>query len=327
MDTGLIRGFQEAGCDVRTFDYRSSAFVPAFLRRAIPRALHRISPRRIPAVERLDATLSNRRCEDTIRRFHPELVVALQAERLSAETVLTLRRHGAMTVNWLGDDPWRAVPLSVVPAYDVWAVFDQTYRPWLMERGARRVEHLPVGCDPLLARAGPLAPEVKQRWQSSICFVGSHIPRREEFLAVLTDLGLSIWGPGWDRAANPAVRQRVREARMLARHEWLSAFVAADVVVNIHAQGQEGLNLRVWEALAAKVCLVCDEKADLDRLLPGLVVTFRTPEQLRQQCQRLLADPTTRQQAAQQAQEYVLAHHTFAHRARTLLGWAEEFRR
>jgi len=324
MDAGLIRGFRQIGCQVGTFDYRASNFLPGILRRVVPSHLrHRLSPRRLPAVERADTGVSNRRFLVKIRRFRPDVLVALQAERLSGESIAAARRHGLVAMNWIGDEPWRFLPEDIIPAYDLWAVFDRTLGGWLLEHGARRVEHLPVACDPTLHHPVPLSPHERRRWASRVCFVGGHTEPRENVLESVADLGLSIWGPGWRQARSPRIRECIRASRMLSRAEWLKAFAAADLVLNIHSQGQEGLNLRVWEALGCEACLVSNYMADFDRFLNGLVVTFGDAGELRQRCQELLADPERRTAMARRARQHVLRAHTYAHRAETFLRWAQ----
>ena len=97
-------------------------------------------------------------------------------------------------------------------------------------------------------------------------------------------------------------------------------------MINIHSQGKEGLNLRVWEAMAAGACLVTDYRADINRFLSGTVETFTSLGELRQCCQKLLADPAGRKQIAQEGRRRVLAQHTFRHRAEQILKWAMEYK-
>ncbi|MBI3550322.1 MAG: glycosyltransferase [Elusimicrobia bacterium] len=327
MEACVERAFREAGCELRMFDYRASRVAPSFLKRLIPAGLRaKLSPRRVPAVERADAARSNAAFLEEARRLRPELFVALRADRLAPESVLRLKESGAFAVNWLADDPERFVPPETVAPYDVWAVVDATWAGWLKRHGAKRVEHLPLACDPALHHPVELAPEECRRWQSKICFVGSYSPSREAALSAVADLGLSVWGPGWSAAADPAVRARVREERALPREEWLKAYAAADVVVNVHAQAVEGLNMRVWESLAAGACLVGDARADIERFLPGAVATFRDAGELRAVCSALLEDPARRRAQAEAGRKRVIENHTFLHRARVLLEWGSAAR-
>lgn len=323
----LESALRETGLTVSTFDFRACAAVPRFLTRLIPSRLrYRFSPRRLPAVERIDASASNRQFVSLLSDFRPDLVLALRAERVNAASIAAAREMGAVTFNWTLDEPWQYVPSEVVPAYDLWMVIDRTWGEWLTEKGAQRVEHFPLACDPSLHKPVELSTEERQHWHSSLCFVGGYLPIREKVLSAVADMDLAIWGPGWERAESPLVRRCVREARSLRRQEWLKAYAAADVVINVHTQGPENLNLRAWEALAAGACLLSDYRADLDRFLQGEVASFKNAEEMRQKCRELLSDPEKRKNLARRAREQALSSHTFVHRVQEILRLAETCR-
>lgn len=321
-DTWWQRAFLQEGCAVSLFDYRETRVIPGWLKRLVPATLrHTLSPRRVGSIEHVDSLKSNRRFMDCLRLKRPQLIFALQAERLNAEAIQAARSAGAVTVNWMTDDPWRVIPESVVAAYDIWAVFDLSYRDWLLQHGARRIEHLPMACDPQMHHPVRLSNAAFKRLKSSICFVGGFAPVRQEMMRAVADLGLGIWGPGWRQATDKAVRACVREGRLLKRQEWLQVYSAADIVLNVHAQGKEGLNARTWEALACETCLVSDERADIAKMLPGIVATFSNPQQLRKRCEELLQDEAKRQLLAVSSRRLVLEKHTYRHRVRTVLQW------
>ena len=153
------------------------------------------------------------------------------------------------------------------------------------------------------------------------------MPNRAAILSSIVDLGLAIWGPGWDKVEQESLRWCVRGSQALSRKEWLKAYAATDIVINIHSQGKEGLNLRVWEALAAGACLVSDHRVDSDRFLDGAVETFTSLSDLRLRCQELLRNAPRRKQMAEEGRKRVLAQHTFRHRAEQILKWATECQR
>ena len=323
-DSSLLEGFQQLGCQVRAFDYRATAFIPRWVSRLVPKHLRKLSPRRFPGIERADASSSNKRFIAMINQFHPELVIALQAERLTPVALCEARKIGSVLMNWMHDEPEGRIDPEVVPLYDCWLVWDASAAKWLRERGAKRVEHLPVACDPKRHYPVHLSASERERWSSKICFVGGFMPNRAAFLSSLVDLGLAIWGPGWDQVEQESLRWCVRGTQALSRKEWLKAYASADIVINIHSQGKEGLNLRVWEALAAGACLVSDERADIDRFLRGVVGTFISSDELRRCCQELLRDESSRKRMAEEGRQHVLAQHTFRHRAEQILKWATE---
>lgn len=321
MEACIERAASRLGWPSARFDYQAQSLLPSWLSGLVPASLRRaLSARRLRAVEASDRTRSNRRFLDLLEGFRPDILLALRAERLDPGSVEAARERGAFAVNWLGDDPAPRVPDALVPAYDLWAVIDRGWGEWLRARGARRVEHLPLGCDPQLHRPAELSPEERRLWGSRLCFVGTRDERRERLLAAVAELGLAVWGPGWDAAKGP-VRRCVRSAGRIGRAEWLKAYAGAELVLNMHAQGEQGLNLRTWEALAAGACLVCEGRADLERLLPGCAAPFDGPEDLRRVCERLLADPGRRRALAAAGRERALGRHSFDRRLETLAGW------
>lgn len=321
-DISLYDGFRQMGCTVKAFDYRATSFLPRWISRLVPKSMRGLSPRRLPGVEQADSSMSNRRFVSLIKRFRPQLIIALQAERLTPAALCRARESGAVLMNWMHDHPEGRIDAEVVPLYDCWLVWDLSLSGWFMERGAKRVEHLPVACDPKRHYPAALSADEKKRWRSRVCFVGGYQPNRAALLATLADMGLAIWGPGWEKADSAALKACIRGTQALDRKDWLKAYAAADIVVNIHSQASEGLNLRVWEALASRACLVTDHRADIDRFLKGVVAVFHSPEELRRRCQELLKDEALRRQVAEEGYQRVLTHHTFRHRAEQILMWA-----
>ena len=216
-DISLLEGFQQLDCQVRAFDYRATTFVPRWLSRMIPRRMRKLSPRQLPGVEQADSSASNKRFVALIKRFHPELVIALQAERLTPVALCEVRKAGCLLINWMHDEPEGRINPEVVPLYDCWLVWDASAAQWLRECGAKRVEHLPVACDPKRHYPVALSASEKQQWASKICFVGGFMPNRAAFLSSIADLGLAIWGPGWDKGEQGPLRRCIRGSQALSR--------------------------------------------------------------------------------------------------------------
>ena len=84
-------------------------------------------------------------------------------------------------------------------------------RPMLTPQTADEVAHAPV-------------PDIDHPWRSKVCFVGTWMPGREDFMATLLDAGinLAIYGGRWERAPNiarlrPHLRGHHLEGRDYAR--------------------------------------------------------------------------------------------------------------
>jgi spore maturation protein CgeB len=329
-DFYLARAFKSLGLELCTFDIRASSFVPSPIRHLIPGKLKKfISPRKhFAKVEEADTKLRNDKFLAIVKAFKPDVIIAMRAERLNAESVLEAKKETrAAIINWTADDPRPYISESLVPAYDAWCIFDWSFRDWFMQRGARRVEHLILACDPLLHRPIQLSFFEKKRWVSNIAFVGSYEPRREEFFSLLSDLGLAIWGPNWHKASSKDVRACVRGCDYLPRGKWLRAYAGAKLVVNIQATNSlHGLSNRVWETLACGKCLITELEADVEQELSGCAVTFKGADELRASCVGLLANEKQRQSIGERGRELVVAQHTYIHRAQSLISLAQEIK-
>jgi spore maturation protein CgeB len=178
--------------------------------------------------------------------------------------------------------------------------------------------HRPVAAE----RTGPQHPPFR------IAFVGSAYSERREILAGLADLGLGIWGPGWERFQNdPVVGPSIRGSAIRPA-QWIHLYSAAEVVLNI-SYGFAGTpepygtmaNVRVFEALACGACQVVDAKEDILKLFRDgeHLEVFRTPEEARSVVVSLLGNPGKRNRLARSGRHEVLGRHTWKHRVETIL--------
>lgn len=133
-----------------------------------------------------------------------------------------------------------------------------------------------------------------------------------------TDHDLAIWGAGW----HGLVPDRNIVAESLPNDQLRRAYSSAAIVLNDHMDDQRRygiINNRTYDVLACGGCVLSDHLPELEVELPGVVPTYRAPEELRATVARLLADPDERRERARRGRELVLAGHTFGHRAETLL--------
>lgn len=92
---------------------------------------------------------------------------------------------------------------------------------------------------------------------------------------------------------------------------------------SINCGGGEGANMRTFEAMCSCSCLVTDRVPDYEKL--GFVdgvhyAGYSTKEELSAVVKDLLSNDEKREKIARQGREEVLANHTYAHRAKVLIG-------
>jgi len=169
----------------------------------------------------------------------------------------------------------------------------------LKERGIKAT-WLPYAAESLLWKPMPEIKQVKH-----IGFVGhyNHYPARAEFLERM----LSVF-------PNFLIRWRTYF------EEAVMALASCQVVLN-HCQ-TDAVNQRVFEVLSMGACLLTPETSDLALL--GLedevhLLTYRSTEEAIAKCRMALASDDLRQRLGQAGRAWVLAAHTYLHRACALL--------
>lgn len=316
----LVAALEKAGHEVTTFDHRGYR-IPGRLRT------------RLPAFERWDRRGINQRLLRLARETRPDLLLVNQGSVLTAATVSAVRREtGAAAVNWWSDYPGEfaeGLSLARSDAYDLFLVSGTDARNRHHESGVTGTRWLPFACDPFHHRPVQLSAPELDRFRCNVVFVGSAYPERREVLAGLADLGLGIWGPGWERyASDPVIGPCIRGAA-LRPAEWVRAYSAAEVVLNVsYAFGEAPqrygtlANVRVFEALACGTCQVVDAKRDITDLFRDgeHLVVFRTAGEARQVIESLLADPGRRRYIGTAGRTEVQVRHTWSHRVEALLG-------
>lgn len=127
-----------------------------------------------------------------------------------------------------------------------------------------------------------------------ILLVGRWSARRQEIVQQLTDLPLTIVGPGWrgKNRGNPAVLKRLGKRELWGK-ELLAAYHHSAIVLNITVWDPSitpALNLRVTDVPACGAFLLTDASPELDAMFPAGdgPVCWHDAEDLRRQLQYYL---------------------------------------
>lgn len=179
--------------------------------------------------------------------------------------------------------------------------------------------HIPLAFDSSL--------EIPERAASGeVTFIGARFPRREHFIRHLVSHGIPTraYGRDWsDRLADRARTWRttavaVPSSRDVPLAEGYSLMRAGLATLNIHGD-QDGFTMRTFEAGGVGAVQLID-RADVEEFYtPGEeILTFDTPEELVDQCRRVIHDGAGMTRLREAARRRTLAQHTFRHRAEAL---------
>jgi O-antigen biosynthesis protein len=134
---------------------------------------------------------------------------------------------------------------------------------------------------------------------------------------------LAIWGSGWDGL--------IDTGRVVGEHvpngELRHVYGSAGIVLNDHWEDMREhgyISNRIYDALACGTLVLSDDVPGLSERFGEAVAVYRSPEELHELVERLLADPAELRRCGELGRATVLAGHTFAHRVDELLAIVAE---
>jgi spore maturation protein CgeB len=282
------------------------------------RLLHPVTARRFNA--RVLRELRHERCD---------LLLALKAQHVMAETVEALRRV-APVFNYYPDDPFSehfaarmTYGPSTLAAYDACFTYARDLMPKYRQVGVRVVEYLPFAADPGLHR--PHAPSPSPEFD--VVFVGNlDSPERVRWLSVVADYRLGIFGERTQREVPR--RSPLRHAAFFPPvygADLAQALARGAISINLlRDQNRLSHNMRSFESLACGAFTLSQRSPELTELFreDEEVVFFETEEELRAQVARWLPRAADRRRVAVAGVARV-KRETYAQRARTVLDMLE----
>ncbi|UCJ17307.1 glycosyltransferase [Pseudomonas sp. MM211] len=205
-----------------------------------------------------------------------------------------------------------------LPRYDQLFSFSETTTRFFHETLGLEALHLPFGA--------VVVPERQIEKDRDVLFVGSADLRRVFLLENIRE-NLSIRGNRWRRnnaLMSSTLRQCVDD-RPVWGEELQTLLQSSRIVLNITRSdfygAETGVNLRIFEALAAGCFLLtdyCDEIASL--FTPGQdIEVFRSGAELKDKVRYYLANPQERERIAQNGRARFLEQHTWANRVGRIL--------
>lgn len=210
-----------------------------------------------------------------------------------------------------------------LPLYDALFSFSKVTTRFFCDSLGLNAHHLPFG-----AKEMPIRVEEPKL---DVLFVGSADLRRVFLLEHIRDW-LAVRGARWKRnypLMSAALRQRVDD-RPVWGDELLSVLQDSRIVLNITRSdfygAETGVNLRIFEALAAGCFLLTDYCEEIVELFePGeQIEVFRSASELREKVEYYLANPLERERIARLGHASFRAAHGWTARVRQILAQAEK---
>ena len=175
------------------------------------------------------------------------------------------------------------------------------------------VFHFMGAADPNEHRPLELTEADRQRYGGDVAFIGGYTGYRESVLASLAGFDLRLWGPDWEK--RPGLARFARREPVYGLKK-TKIYCAARIVVNLQEPEKQinSFNSRVPEILACGGFPLTSYQKDteLTPLVEGQsVVSFTTPEELRDKVAHYLDHPTERAAVIREGRRIVLEHLTW----------------
>ncbi len=178
---------------------------------------------------------------------------------------------------------------------------------------------LSTAVHPLLQCSDPevFHPATRAGPAEDLLFVGNTRGTHRKIVsdALAADLPLALYGRGW----NAIVPPHIVRGEHIANAELHAHYAAAKIVLNDHwpDMAKNGfVSNRIFDVALSGGFVISDRFVGSE-LFEGTVVTYATPEELRELCTRWLSDDAGRRELASRLQELALTH-TFDQRAAVL---------
>jgi spore maturation protein CgeB len=267
--------------------------------------------------------LIRRRLQRACTEWRPDVVLVIKGGPITPALVQQIkRRRDVLVVNVFPDNPLWMIPFECIEAYDVFFTKERYALRALQSVGLRNLHYLPMYCVPSQHHPVTLTEAERARYRADVSLVGSRYPYRERLVRALADYPLRVWGAGWSRAVDPAVRRLVAGGAVLGRAK-LAVYSGSTVSLNPHHPMNDivGVNTRAFELAAAGVCQVADDKEDLAALFkPGdEVVTYHDLGELQRALDYYVARPDEARAIGANARRRALTEHTLRHRVEEML--------
>jgi spore maturation protein CgeB len=264
--------------------------------------------------------------------WRPAVVLVIKGGPIRPETIRRLKtRHDAVFVNFFPDNPLWMIPFECIEAYDVFFTKERYALRTLQSVGLRNLHYLPMYCVPAQHYPVALNDDERARYGADVSLVGSRYAYRERLVRELATYPLRVWGAGWSKAIDPAVRRLVAGGGVFG-HAKLCVYSGSTVSLNPHHPMNDivGVNTRAFELAAAGSCQLADDKEELAALFkPGEeVVVYRDAGELARRLDACLARPDEARAIGANARRRALTEHTLRHRVDEMLQViAERFHR
>ena len=260
------------------------------------------------------------------KETRPDLIVIIKGATISADTYYNIKHELKIPfVVW-----WVDNPLAYAQSYpdimvqlelaDIVYCFDEYYIGLLKELGFDNLQYLPNAGEPTYYRPESINNKIKEKYGSTISFIGTAYPDRVKLLKELGQYDLKVWGVGWGKSLlNIHCHDGVLNAE-----EVNLIFNASQININLHHyQCISSPNQRIFDiALSGGFQLAPRKSGIMDIFEEDKEMAyFSSLNELKEKINKYIVDTAAAKMMAKAARAKVLSAHTYQSRMKELLGY------
>jgi spore maturation protein CgeB len=257
------------------------------------------------------------------KRCKPDVCIVGGGYRILPECVSGIKAMGIKIALWIMDVPHDFEPvLKAVPVYDFVFCAGTEAQEVLAGHGQKEIHWLPFACDPQAHTSAAGSGNL----MNAISFVGSFYPNRMDILQEISDLGLGVWGPGWDKVpGHSSLMKCIRRSGAITPGEWGAIYSSSSINMALHFQDGKvpcyQASPKVFEILACKGFMICDDQKDVRALFEDgkHLVIFKDINDLREKIRYYLGHEQERIRIAGRGFDEVVMKHTYITRMEQML--------
>lgn len=262
----------------------------------------------------------------SVEEYNPALIIIQHAPNLTVDAVREAKRQGRKIFYWEDAEPAEGQAKDTLACLQYADKIFSVDRKWMtiLYRNSDFV-HLPLAGEPKVFR--PLSDKEKEY---DTVFVGSFSPQsgdgylRAKILSDIPDkFKVGAFGNDLDYWFKylPNLRKHASNSRILKDTDLNEIYNKTKIVLSIHATGHiSSISARTYEAGLSGAFQLVDWREDDDVLFPkGMLVNFKNAKEVNGLIEEWMANPEERERRAKETREYILAHHTWKHRAEEMI--------
>lgn len=320
-EAGIVKGLQDAGALVQTFDTRHISGMPTsgLLGKLAHKAHARFATQQLPDMIMREA-----------RAVRPDVIMMIKRSELPAAQLAELRKQGTKIAMFYPDYhfDYATVDLASFDQLDFIFTTKSFQVEWLRNRFPNAMVELVHHGFSLNSHLPRYVSVAEEQYQHGVTYAGAYSQYKEDYLAqIIGHLGeteLVITGRGFEKSA-PAVASRFDG--VLRRNVLFSQFLQLSRI-NLafhsgpHTNGwQDLVSTRTFEIPATRGFMLHIDNDEVRSLydVGSEIDVFKDPEECADKCRFYLERPDLRQKMIEKAYQRTLAQHSYSHRAVQML--------